>query len=187
MIQDLTKIREELEGFVEVTLPYEFPKGIHLKYITLKKNKEDESFYPGGSYHGIGNNCLFVKNSYKRWSVPIHFLTKDGQIQYRTRFFIPETCENNTHEDHEDHEEIQELRETTQYQQTIIEKMTEEIKESRYLVKSLYEDKQTYEEMLQTNRYRLKELSVAGRDKDEQIEKYKQVIQKLSVSHPMMR
>ena len=184
MIQDLTKIREELEGFVEVTLPYDFPKGIHLKYITLQKHKGDESFYPGGSYQGIGHNCLFVKNSYKRWSVPIHCLSKDGQIKYRTRFFIPQTSDTDTREDQG---ELQELQNTIQYQQTIIEKMTEEIKESRYLVKSLYEDKQTYEEMLQTNRYRLKELSVAGRDKDEQIEKYKQVIQKLSVSHPMMR
>ena len=63
MIQDITRIREELEGYVEVKLPYEFAKDIHIKYLTLKKNHEDESFYPGGCYQGLGNNCIFMSLS----------------------------------------------------------------------------------------------------------------------------
>ena len=185
MIQDLTKIREELEGFVEVSYPYDFPRDIPVKYITLKKNQEDESFYPGGCYQGLGNNCLFLKNSYKRWSVPIHFLTKDGQVHYQTRLFIPEDYE--TKESIHGSTELQQLQQTIDYQQNIIEKMTEELKDKRQVVQGLLEDKQMYEEMLQKNRYHLKELSISGRQKDEMIEKYQQVIQKLSVSHPMMK
>ena len=184
MIQDITRIREELEGYVEVTLPYEFAKDIHIKYLTLKKNQGDESFYPGGCYQGVGNNCIFMSNSYKRWSVPICYYTKDGQVRYHTRFFIPEhPTETNTASDASSDTQT---HETLRYQQEIIEKLVAEIKETRQARKGLLEEKQTYEEMLQKNRYRLKELSVENRDKDKQIHKYKDVIQKLSQSHPLM-
>ena len=184
MIQDITRIREELEGYVEVTLPYEFAKDIHVKYLTLKKNHEDESFYPGGCYQGLGNNCIFMSNSYKRWSVPICYYTKDGQVRYQTRFFIPEHTTGST----TGSEAVSDTQthETLRYQQEIIEKLVAEIKETRQMRKSLLEEKQTYEEMLQKNRYRLKELSVENRDKDKQIQTYKDIIQKLSQSHPLM-
>lgn len=182
MIQDITRIREELEGYVEVTMPYAFPEDIHIKYLTLKKNHEDESFYPGGCYQGLGNNCIFMKNSYKRWSVPICFYTKDGQVKYATRFFISETvAEAPVSDDSTD------MNERLQYQQEIIEKLVKEIKESRHTMKTLLEDKQTYEEMLQKNRYHLKELSIENRDKDKQLKKYQDIIQKLSASHPLMK
>jgi len=184
MIQDITRIREELEGYVEVTLPYEFAKDIHIKYLTLKKTQGDESFYPGGCYQGVGNNCIFMSNSYKRWSVPICYYTKDGQVRYHTRFFIPEhPTDTNTASDTVSDTQT---HETLRYQQEIIEKLVAEIKETRQARKGLLEEKQTYEEMLQKNRYRLKELSVENRDKDKQIQTYKDIIQKLSQSHPLM-
>ena len=36
MIKDISIIREELIGFAEVEMPYDFPKGCHIKYITMK-------------------------------------------------------------------------------------------------------------------------------------------------------
>ena len=191
MIQDIARIQEELEGYSEVTIPYEFPLGLHIKYITHKsrrgkggENKEDEeSFFPGGEYTGKGDNCVFLKNSYKRWRVPLHVFTKDGQIRYTTRFFVPTNTDNGPCQTSE---EVSELYDTIRYQQEIIEKMAQEIHETRLINQSLQEDKQTYEEMLQKSRYQLKEMCVAGRDKDAQIETYQQIIQRLSVSHPLM-
>jgi len=83
-------------------------------------------------------------------------------------------------------EEVSELYDTIRYQQEIIEKMAQEIHETRLINQSLQDDKQTYEEMLQKSRYQLNEMCVAGRDKDAQIETYQQIIQRLSVSHPLM-
>ena len=60
MIQDIIKIREELDGFIEVEYPYEFQKGCLIKYITHKKNLEEESFYPGGSFISYGDNYIVV-------------------------------------------------------------------------------------------------------------------------------
>ena len=56
MIKDISKIREYLEGYVEVELPYEFIKGSHIQYITCEYDSEGniscDSFYP---------NCKFIK------------------------------------------------------------------------------------------------------------------------------
>ena len=57
---------------------------------------------------------MCVKNNYKKWTIPIHKYTKDGQIHYTTRFFIPET---NTIEESVD--DIRDYKETLTYQQHI--------------------------------------------------------------------
>lgn len=178
MIQDITKIREELEGYIEVKLPYEFPRDVHIKYLTLK-NKADESFYPGGCYQGVGNNCIFLSNSYKRWSVPLYFYTKEGEVRYSTRFFVPEDISGEVGESSEMYERLH-------YQQEIIEKMIQEIKTTRHEMQRLTEEKKTCEEMLQGTRDRFKELVNSVRDRDTQIQKYKDIVQKLSQSHPLM-
>ena len=48
MIKDITIIREELNGFAEVEMPYDFPEDCHIKYITMKDN--EESFSTGGKF-----------------------------------------------------------------------------------------------------------------------------------------
>jgi hypothetical protein len=176
MIQDLTRIRQELQGYIEVPVPYEFEPKVSLKYITLKNG--NESFYLGGAYAGTGDNCIFVRNSYTQWKVPIHVFTKEGQILYTTKFFIPETpCEPCLNE-----AEVQELRETLANQQQIIEKLSQTLLEKDQGIQSLIEDKQTYEELLQQNRYHLKQLSVEHKDKDILIQKYQGILQQLSLS-----
>ena len=175
MIKDITKIHRELQGFHEIELPYEFPPQIHIKYITLKD--EEESFYIGGMYQSMGHNCLFLKHKSKTWKVPLYLYTKQGQIRYTTRLFIPDKTD--PHQGIQE-TDIAELQATVDYQQTIIERLTETLKDKEDLQKELISDKQTYEELLQPNRYHLKQLSLDIRDKDKEIQKYKQVIQMIS-------
>ena len=66
MIKDISKIRKELDGYEEIELPYNFERGCHIKYITLKD--DDESFYLGGSFQNLGNDCIILKNNSKSWS-----------------------------------------------------------------------------------------------------------------------
>ena len=175
MIKDITRIHQELQGFNEIELPYEFPPQIHIKYITLKD--DEESFYIGGTYQSMGHNCLFLKHKSKTWKVPLYVYTKQGKIRYTTRCFIPDKINPNQEISEND---ITELRDTVEYQQTIIERLTETLSEKEDLQKELISDKQTYEELLQQNRYHLKQLSLDIRDKDKEIQKYKQVIQMIS-------
>ena len=78
MIKDILIIKKELEGFEEVDLPYEFEKGCLIKYITLKKNSEEESFYTGGEFINFGNDCIILKKNHRTWSVPSYKRNKDG-------------------------------------------------------------------------------------------------------------
>ena len=66
---------------------------------------------------------------------------------------------------------------STQIKQNIIDKMTDKVKTLQQQNDQLIECKQTYEEMLQANRYTLKQLSIENRDKQTQIDKYKQILQ----------
>ena len=181
MIQDIIKIREELDGFIEVEYPYEFQKGCLIKYITHKKNLEEESFYPGGSFISYGDNYILLRNKKSTWSVPIYKKNKNGDILYKTRFFI---LENNTEKINQSKEE---LYKTILFQQNIIETMKERLKEVEIQKQSLYEDKCTYEELLQKNRYILKDLSIKQREHLQEIDNLKDKIQKLSQSHPLMK
>ena len=190
MIQDITRIREELEGFKEIQFPYEFSSSDHIKYITLKGDKE--SFYPGGTYVSVGPNCITVKNTYKQWSIPLCKYTKEGHVKYKTRLFIHDSDKisgdekdnkDNKHNKHNKHNhrtdinDIKERNDTIAFQQHIIEQLTNQLQTYRQQNEQLVECKQTYEELLQKNRFHLKQLSIDLRDKDEHIQKYKQVIQ----------
>ena len=177
MIKDLSIIRKELENHVEVQLPYEFHKNCHIKYITLKN--DEESFYKGGKFINNGNDSLILTNNIKTWAVPTCFRNKDGSINYESRFFIPEKEE-------EINKETKELHDTIEFQQSVIEKLTDQLKEIELQKKYLQDDKTEYEELLQQNRYHLKDLSIQLREKNTQLSQYENIIQKLSQSHPLM-
>ena len=172
MIKDISRIREELEGYNEVFYPYEFPKGIHIKYITLRG--EDESFYPGGKFQCMGDNCLYVVNSYKRWKIPLKLFTKAGSVRYQTRLFIPEneseTCSK---------ESLEHLH-TIKYQQHIIDTMVQRIQSVETTIQKQQDMKESYEELLQQNRYHLKQLTDTLMEKDSQLQQAYKVIQRLT-------
>ena len=179
MIKDISIIRKELEGFEEIDLPFDFSRGCIIKYITLKKkdNEEEESFYKGGEFISLGNDCIILKNKSRTWSVPTCKRNKNGSIRYSTRFFIQ------GEEEVKCDQKVEELNEVIQYQQTIIEKMTHKITELEMIKQQLSQERQEYEELLQQNRFNLKKLSIETREKDEKIVKYEEVIKKLANSH----
>jgi hypothetical protein len=118
-ITDINIIRQALKGCEEVTLPYKFTKGLRIKYITVKG--EDESFYDGGVFDGMGNHVIFIQKGSTRTSVPTCIRNDDGEVVYRSRFFIDPnntTCE----------EKQTELEKTVLAQQKVIEKIAEQLK-----------------------------------------------------------
>ena len=179
MIKDISKIREELKGYEEVELPYEFDKGCHIKYITLKG--DDESFYTGGKFKYFGNDKIFLENKCKTWSVPIVKKNKDGTIYYNSRFFIKEKDEEICDK------KIEDLNNTINFQQSIIEKMSERLKELEITKVSLINEKREYEDLLQQNRYNYKEKCIENEEQKKIIKKYEKAIQKLSNSHSMFQ
>ena len=180
MIKDISIIRKELNGYEEVVLPYEFAKGCTVKYINLKKKDgvEEESFYKGGEFINFGNDCIILKNKHRTWSVPTCKKNKDGSIRYSARFFVKE-------EEEKCSPKVEELNEIVQYQQNIIENMTEKLKNLELIKYQLSEEKKTYEDLLQQNRFNLKQISIESREKDDKIIKYQDIIKKLANSHQM--
>ena len=176
MIKDISKIREELKGYEEVD-PEEFKKGCHIKYITLKD--DDESFYTGGKFQYFGNDCIFLEHKCRTWSVPIVIKNKDGSISYNSRFYIKaeqeEICD----------KKVEDLNNTVQFQQSIIEKISQRLKELEITQLSLINEKREYEDLLQQNRYNYKEKCIENEEQKKIIKKYEKAIQKLSNSHSM--
>lgn len=179
MIKDILIIKKELEGFEEIDLPYEFDKGCLIKYITLKRNSEEESFYTGGEFQNFGNDCIILKKNHRTWSVPSCKRNKDGSIKYSTRFFIKEEKEEKCDKKNK------ELNDIIKYQQNIIDKLSEKLKNLELINYQMNEEKQNYESLLQQNRFNLKELSIKHRENERKIEKYKDIIRKLANSHQM--
>ena len=179
MIKDISKIREELKDHIEIELPYYFKKNCYVKYITLKN--EEESFYIGGHFVSYGNDSILLKKNNRTWCVPTCYRNKDGGVKYKTRFFILENLEDIICD-----KKVKELNDSINFQKSIIEKLTEELKDLEIHKKQLLDTVQEYEELLQQNRYHLKDLSIKLREKDEKIIKYEDIIQKLSYSHPLI-
>ena len=44
MLKDINKIRKELEGYDEVELPFDFPLGTHVKYISTQLSNKLASY-----------------------------------------------------------------------------------------------------------------------------------------------
>ena len=173
MIKDLSLIIKELVGYAEVEMPYEFPIDCDIKYLTLVK--EEELFSTGGKFKRICNDFITLQNNVSSWRVPICIRDKKGNISYNTRFFIPEdTNENINKPKEEDNKE--EYKNIIEYQQNIIHKLTERVKEVELQKHELNETNNTYEELLQDGRYKLKELSVKYREQNEKIKEYEKLI-----------
>jgi len=120
MTQDINKIKLSLKNCEEVSLPYKFEPRTWIKYITVKG--EDEVFYEGGIYAGMGDHKLFVINKGKRLTVPTYIRSDDGEIIYQSRFFI-DTKKTNTCED-----KHIEITKTVKAQQAVIKKTSIQIK-----------------------------------------------------------
>ena len=180
MIKDISIIRKELIGYAEVEMPYDFPIDCHIKYITFIDN--EESFNPGGKFNRRCNDYLNLKKNGPTWNVPICMRNKVGEIIYETRFFIPEDTNNIIMiggGNKKDNKETQELKDTIEYQQSIIEKLIERVKEVEIQKHELSETVGQYEELLQQNRFNMKELSIQLREKTNKLEHYEELIPKI--------
>jgi hypothetical protein len=178
MIKDLTIIREHLVGYAEVEMPYDFVNDCPIHYITCSidsdGNVSDESFYPDFKFSRRCNDILIVENKAFTKRVPICRRNKDGKIIYQSRFFIPETL------DEEDNDiSKQESEDKISYQQEIIEKLIERVKEVEIQKHKLSETISTYEDLLQEGRYKLKELSLSNREQKDKLDNYEELIPKL--------
>ena len=124
MTTDISKIRLSLNKCEEVTLPYKFPQKCWIKYITIKG--EDEAFYEGGQYTGMGDHKIFLVNKGKRLYAPTCVRSDDGEILYKSRFFIDpkKTSECVSAGDKEN----KELGKVVSSQQNVIEKMSQQLK-----------------------------------------------------------
>jgi hypothetical protein len=120
---------------------------------------------------------LIVENKGFTKRVPICRRNKDGKIIYRSRFFIHEKLD----EEDNDISDIskQESEDKISYQQEIIEKLIERVKEVEIQKHELSETISTYEDLLQEGRYKLKELSVSNREQKEKLDNYEELIPKL--------
>jgi len=180
MIKDISKIREYLNGYVEVELPYEFNKGVSIQYITCEYDEEGniscDSFYPNCKFLRRCNDIILLESNTLIKRVPIYKRDKEGNIIYQSRFFIKEEEEDSLKECYSDKNE---LLKTIEYQQSIILKCSERIK-TLELDKYETNDKiSTYEDLLQQGRYKLKELSIENRDLKSKIDHYEELIPKL--------
>jgi len=182
MIKDIQKIREELIGFVEVESEYDFPRNTTIKYLTTKDG--EEGFCRGGRFKCRGDNSLILQNNITSWPAVIRHMNSDASVHFTTRFFIPENEESNKPSESG---LVKEFRDTIQYQQGIIETMTDTIKTLEMQKHQVSSDKTDYEELLEQNRHHLKKLSIELRESQSHNDQYKDIIQKLSQSHPMMR
>ena len=120
MTTDISKIRLSLKDCEEVSLPYKFPQKCWIKYITIKG--EDEAFYEGGEFLRMGHHKIFLRNKGKQLCAPTCVRSDDGEILYKSRFFIDpkktSECE----------QKKEELQKVVDQQQKVIQKMSEQLK-----------------------------------------------------------
>ena len=119
MSNELTKIRQSLKNCEEVTLPYKFPYKCWIKYITIKG--EDEAFYEGGQYVGMGDHKIFLINKGKQLCAPTCIRSDDGNILYKSRFFIDLNKDDCSLKKDK-------LEEVIKTQQNVIQKMSKQLK-----------------------------------------------------------
>ena len=122
MLKDINKIKKELHGYEEVELPFDFPIGTHIKYITLID--DEEAFFTGGTYVKLGMDRIYLTTGGPSWSIPIKIRDDDSNVKYTSRFFAPK-YEKTISKD------IQHLQKIIESQQSVIDKMTEIIKKDK--------------------------------------------------------
>ena len=130
MIQDIKKIKEEIENHIEIDILFKLLPGTIIKYITLKDN--EESFYLGGEYIRKGNEKIFLKQSGKTWAVPTKIRDNNNYIIYNSRFFIhknelKDKKDKEDKEDKENKEDKEENKKIIKSQQQVIDRMTKQI------------------------------------------------------------
>jgi len=123
MTTDISKIRQSLGGCEEVTLPYKFPYKCWIKYITIKG--EDEAFYEGGQYVGMGDHKIFLINKGKRLCAPTCVRSDDGNILYKSRFFIGSKTSLGVSDDDNNKNELDKV---VSAQQTVIQRASHQLK-----------------------------------------------------------
>tara|TARA_Y100000590_G_C15734819_1_gene1018218 strand:+ start:657 stop:1202 length:546 start_codon:yes stop_codon:yes gene_type:complete len=177
MIKDISIIREELNGYAEVEMPYDFPVGCHIKYITMKG--DEESFSKGGKFCSFCNDLIILENNGPTWSVPICIRNKCGNIIYQSKFFIPENTNEIIMMGGGKKKDPKELEDTIDYQQSIINKLIDRVKEVEIQKNELLEKNTSYEELLQEGRYKLKELAIEVKEKTNKLNHYEELIPKI--------
>lgn len=120
MTTDLSYIRVSLKDCEEVTMPYKFTPQCWIKYITLKD--DDEYFYEGGEFIRMGDHKLYIKENGRTKCIPSVIRTDDGEVIYRSRFFI------DPHKKHTCEKDKELLQKTIDSQQKIIKRSAEHIK-----------------------------------------------------------
>ena len=138
-IDDISEIRKILKDYVEVELPYDFKKEEDIKYITLDKNTQTESFFNGGEYVKSGNELIYLQNGPINWSIKTKLRDDENNIYYTSRIYVRDIIEE-THS-----KDIMMLQKTIRAQQMVIEKMTKTIREDKIQI-------QKYENLLQKNK-----------------------------------
>ena len=180
MIKDISKIREYLDGYVEVEMPYEFIKDSPIQYITCEYDEDGniscDSFFPNCKFIRRCNDIIIIEYNKLIKRVPMYKRDKEGNITYQSRFFIPENIEELLEDCERDNTEF---KKTIEYQQSIIEKCGERIKTLELDKHEAYDKISTYEDLLQQGRYKLKELSIENRDLKSKIDHYEELIPKL--------
>ena len=152
MSKDISLIRKELSSCEEIELPFEFPPKCWIKYITLSDN--NEVFYTGGEFSGLGHHKIFLTNKHKRWSVPVHYLSDDGEILYTSRFFIDTKYSKKLSNPTKESDKI------IKNQQQIIDKMTTKIHELETIIQNYKSDEYDYTSKLNEKDKLIKELSI---------------------------
>ena len=121
MIKDIKVIKKLLEDHVEVELPYPFKEGVEIKYITMKDG--EQYFSTGGRYVRMLNKKILLQNSGKSWSVPTELCNKEGDIIYKSRFFV-----NKDFDKEKDSQKVSELESIIESQQEVIKKLSHQVK-----------------------------------------------------------
>ena len=185
MIKDVALIRKQLMGFAEVEMPYDFKKDCIIQYITnhVTDDIESEYFSTGGKFVRRCNDILILEINGNNKVVSICKRDKRGSILYQSRFFIEDDVNiqvspqsgGSPKRDKKDNDIIK-------YQQSIIDKLTEKVKDIEVEKLELRETITTYEHLLQEGRFKLKDLSIELRDKTKKINHYEELIPKLYAS-----
>jgi len=163
MTTDISNIRLSLNNCEEVTLPYRFPYKCWIKYITVKG--EDEAFYEGGQYMGMGDHKVLLLNKGRRVYVPTCVRSDEGEIVYKSRFFIDPKktteCVSNSDKKKEELEKIvsaqQKIIQKASHQLKILEDKAHEIQVENYDLHGEIgeKDKLINELLIKENKYKL--------------------------------
>ena len=121
MIKDIKVIKQLLEDHVEVELPYPFKEGVEIKYITMKDG--EQYFSTGGRYIRMLNKKILLQNSGKSWSVSTEICNKQGDIVYKSRFFVHKDFDKE-----KDSKKVSELETIIESQQDVIKKLSQQVK-----------------------------------------------------------